>query len=154
MAQTFTIQGKLSTIANDTFIQIAIATGLTGTDNTAFRIKEFLIEHAVSPSAILNADSEVQLTRGTKAALVDYSDTSLIVRDKKSVRGTTSGCAFVSPVTDLVPQSDIIVVETQLFLAYKTTSYAALATMQYKILLEEIKISADQRISILSSRLP
>lgn len=153
MAQTYTIQGVLSTTTNDTYIQSTLLTGLTGTDNTAFRIKELLLEHPTVVNGVSTA-SEMQLSRGTKASMSAWTDTSLILRDKRAVQLTTSGAQFQDCVKDIVPQGDLIIVETQIFLGFKTTGFAALATLGYKLVLEEIKISADQRISILSSRLP
>jgi len=154
MAQTFQVQGILNLSANDTYTQLAVTTGLTGTDNTAFRIKELLLEHPNLNTAAALVTSEVQLTRGSKAALVDYSDTSLIIRDKRGVVGSAAGWFFQDNTKDFIPQSDLIIVETQIFLGCKTTGTGAAAKYQFKILFEEIKISADQRIAILSSRLP
>ena len=153
--QTFVVQGILSTTANDTFIQSIVTTGLTGQDNSAFRIKEMLVEHPQLPNVLAQVKSEWQLTRGSKSAMVNYSDTSLILRGVKyqQLAGTGFGVVYDAQ-QDIIPQSDLIVVETQIYLGFKTTAFAALATVQYKLILEEIKISADQRIAILSSRLP
>jgi hypothetical protein len=153
--QVFTIQGKVATSVANTFTQLALPTGLTGLDTTAFRIKELIVEHPLLDTAPAFGNSQLQITRGTKAAVADYADTSLLVRLTRAYQA--SGAAYImqyNPVDDLVPQSDIIIVETQLYLGVKTLGFVGVATFNYKMLLEEVKITADQRISILSSRLP
>lgn len=153
-ASTITIQGLLTPGAADAFIQAAINTGLTGQDNTAFRIKEILLDY---PSPIQGANIQTfdfQITRGSKAALVNYSDTSLIIRDARATVTTTTGSMFVDRVKDFVPQGDLIIVESAIYLGFKTSAAGAVVSLGYKLVLEEIKVTADQRISILSARLP
>jgi len=149
---TTVIQNTLTTTTADTFIQATIGTGLTGSDTSAFRIKELIIEYPFL--AANNAVAEYQLTRGTKVGMASWSDTSLIFKNKRALSLTTSGAVLEELVVDFVPQGDLIIVEQQIYLGFKTTSTGGIATLGYKLVLEEIKISQDQRIGILSNRLP
>jgi hypothetical protein len=149
---TFTIRGILATTVNDTFIQTVITTGLTGQDNSAFRISEIQLEH---PLLSANGSySEMQLTRGTKAAMANFSDNSLLFKDKRGVVFVTSGMSEQQLIADYVPQGDIVVVEQQIYLGFKTTAFGALATIGYSITLEPVTVTPDERITILSQRLP
>jgi len=155
MAQgnTFTVQGVISTLVADTFAQLALPTGLTGNDTTAFRIKQYQFEHP--QLANINAvKSEVQLTRGSKLSMANFLDTSLLVKDARIVALVTSGMYLQDLIKDVSPQGDIIIVEQQIYIGYKTTAQGATASLGYKLVFEEIKITADQRIAILAQRLP
>ena len=154
MANTFVLQGVVTASANDTYTQVAVNTGLTGLDKSAFRIKDLIIEHPAFQNALGNQKSEFQITRGSKAAMVNYADSSLLIRDVRQMLLNTAGSFYADNVKELIPQGDIIIVETVIYVAMKTTLSGAIGTLQYKLLLEEINISADQRVQILSSRLP
>ena len=150
---TFVAQGVIATITNDTYIERALPTGLTGNDNTAFRIKEFIFEHPILGTGNGNR-SEVHIARGTKVGIALYSDTSLLVKDSRTMTLTTSGAVVQQPIVDVSPLGDIIIVESQIFLGFKTTAFAGLASLGYKIIFEEIGIATDVRIAILAQRLP
>ncbi len=148
---TYVVQGVLTETVADTFIQATLNTGLAGSDNTAFRIKEFILEHPLM--AANGAKSEVQLTRGPKAAIINYADPSLIFKDERYMYLATNGAVLQEQIKDIVPQGDLIIVEPQIYLGFKTLAAGAVS-IGYKVIFEEIKITTDQRLAIFNSRLP
>lgn len=145
------LQGIITESANDTFTQISLTTGLTGNESFGYRVEELDLEF---PSLAGNSTHEAQLTRGTKLAMANFSDASLILREKLTTFTTTSGAAVYSPIRNLVPKADLIIVEPTIYLAYKSTGQAGVGPMGYRLALSQFKVSDAERITLLSNRLP
>lgn len=140
----------------DAFVEAQIATALTGIGNVAFRMRELLIELS-SPNVLVggNADLQVQLTRRTKAAIVNVNDRDLIAKIGLTGRFTTSG-RWVAP--DVFRQTfseddELLIVEDPLYLALDSTGTSAAQSAWVRIGYERVSISAVDRLTLLTQSL-
>jgi len=153
MAKALVLFGSIVASAADTFTQVAINTGVSANASNGLKVDLIQLEYPMMVSAA-GSDQSFGLSRGGKVAMPAINDDDLLFKDKRAqLRDSGVGFAVLDMVVEFIPNSEIIIIEEQIYVLWKTTAQGVVQTMNYRIYCSERKVSTDERISILQSRI-
>ena len=140
------------TPALNVFGQVAVPTGLYAGGNEALLMLGAQYEFNVALEA--NATREAALVRASKTAMPNLLDDDLIIKNTLRSLLITSGLATqdLTPFAVLPPNA-IVLVESNFYLAFKTTGQTTLMNASALVYFERVTLTDAEKNSILSSRL-
>lgn len=141
--------------AANAFIQGTINTGLSVTGNQGYRLDQLTIE--TSDNGHGGAGFSVwewALSRASKAAMPTLADDDVLIKDKFAGKvGTDVGWIPLPGILELRPEQDIIIIEDVIYGMFKTLNLAAASTVILVLDVSPVKVTTDERIAILQSRI-
>lgn len=137
----------------DAFAQGTINTGLSGSDNSAFRVIGMLVELPTFVGITGNQEVEFSIARASKAAMPLLSDDDVVFKFKRRLNAATSGVAVFDLVEEIVPENEILLIESQIYVQFDTAATTATNSLVLRLIVEDAKVTTDQRIAILQSRI-
>lgn len=138
--------------ATDAFIQSSINTGLSASGNQGYTIDEIQFE-VTSPSGLAAYNVELALSRASKATMPTLADDDVLHKFKKQVSLTTSGAVLFDNIVSYKPEGKILIIEETLYAMLDTNATGQVNTAIMKIIVSPVKVTTDERIAILQSRL-
>lgn len=138
----------------DAFAVSSTQTGLDSNSGLCFRVREIVIEIPRVSNAAASA-VEVALCRRTKAAMPLITDRDVILKRKVQSELSTNGVGFGELVTRYAygEDDDLLIVESELFFAVDSNATTLTQTVLARIGYTVEKISAVDRLSILTQSL-
>lgn len=151
----FSIAGSLTQSAIDGFVTAGFATGLVGDEGYGWQIESFDVELPAPPSPLVNFSQNFGFSRQSgMTAVPNLLDDNLLTMDNVLFRVLTSG-AYVGKSKFNVPVTEtVIIAETMVYAFYRTSGFSAVTTYNFRLNLQAVPLTIEQRLAILSSRLP
>jgi len=150
MASTRLIATATQLVA-DGFVSVPINTGL-GQGNVGFSLQSILAEWPFFTAANLS-NMEWCLSRVNKASMPTVVDNDILVKQKRHLLYGGSGAFMYDLVQEYVPDSDIIIIESVIYLLFDTNLSAVVNTVNLAIDVDTVKVSDSERITILQNSL-
>ncbi len=150
MAQPIVVVASVVQGAADAFAIATINTGLAGNTEQGYRLKLVQYEVPNLPNAV-TSNWEFALSRVTKAAVPNVSDNDVLFKDKRQGTFLTSGAVIQDLVQEFEPISDIIVIETQLFLVFDSNATLQVNSLFVRLEFEPVKVSLADKVAILQN---
>lgn len=152
MVQTVLI-ATLTQGSADAFVQASMNTGLSASSNTGYVIKQILMEFNDTLTSGGAPSRELALSRASKAAMPTLADDDVIFKSKVAARLATSG-AYIEDIAKVyVPQYDIILIEDVIYWQFDSAATGVANTAIVRLVVEPVKVTTDERIAILQSRI-
>lgn len=145
--------GSVQQASNDAFAEGSIATGLTSLANQAWRVELILFETSNALPNTNGATLEMALSRGSKSAMPNITDRDVLFKYRQTVGFTTSGSTYQPMIFPFTPASELLIVEETLYFQLDSASIAAQVTGYFSVEVSAKRISEQQRLSILASRI-
>lgn len=148
----FIIKGSLTEVVAGTFVTGAFLTGLTGTENFGWQMDSVEVEFPSFPEPLVDCSIAFGFTRAEQASSPVLLNDDLLFAHKIAINITTSGVLEYEPrKVLLVPQSPIII-ETETWAYARFIGFTGLQTVSFKLNVSERKVTTDERLAILQSR--
>lgn len=146
--------GTVTQGSNDAFAQAELPTGLAAIGNQAFRVKEIIINTSALP-AVNGCNSAASLTRKSFAASPAVTERSLIIKQARTMRLTTSGATIEQQpgIYKYVNEDDLLIVEDPLYIQISSAATAQLNAAIFRIGYEQVRITEVDRLAILAATL-
>lgn len=145
--------GSVTQGSNDAYAEDSIVTGLTNLANVAWSIQLIQFEVTGAIPGVNLANIEMCLSRGSKAAMPLISDRDVIFKARNVVTFTTSGATFQPMIFSFSPSSELLIVEDTIYLQIDSASTSITSTFHASIEVAQKKVTEQQRLSILASRI-
>lgn len=137
----------------DGFITVPINTGLTSAGGAGYRLVQISAELPFLNN-VQGSNVEFALSRANKTvAIPNILDDDILYKDKRYCAFNTSGGNIQDLISVERPADDILIIEEQIFLLFDSALTTIINSIQLKLTMETVKVSTDQRLSILQSRL-
>lgn len=138
----------------DAYIEGEIVTGLQAIGSLAYRLLKCTIGWPTLPIGAATSQ-EFQISRTSKAAIAEVNDRDIILSRRRDIKMTTSGAVLndkrveeiTFPVSD---ESGIIIVEDPIYIAFDSGSTSLTSTLYFQMVVEQIKISEVDRLTLLA----
>lgn len=145
----------------DAFVQLSMATGLSGQTRTAYQIHEIMIEWGLAQVAASGAIPgvtsliELALTRKSLTAMPVITEKSLIAKFGKQVSFTTSGLSWASKVERYTYTEDdnLLVVEDPVYWQLDSVSTSLTIVAEVRIGYVPVSISDVDRLTLVANSL-
>lgn len=136
----------------DAFAQSSFSTALSGLTNQAALVREILIEIPQPANITAAGNTEVCITRRTKAAMPLITDDDVVIKQKAFNNFTTSGAIFGYAVTRYIysEDDDLKLIEDPLYLQIDSNATTLTQTAYVRIAYELVRITTDERIALLT----
>lgn len=147
------IEGTVTQGGADAFAEAQIQTGLEGQTANAFAVQAITYEFDTTHLFVgATCDIELSLTRRTKSAMPNITDTDLIHKwHYGSFFVTGVGQAVQPPLLqEWRPPGDVLIVEDPLFLQIDSSNTALTSTAVVVIEFEIVSIDALSRLQLLT----
>lgn len=139
--------------AADAFVAATLNTGINVAANGAYRIKEIMWEFPTL-NAAASPNIEWALSRASKTSMPTLADDDILFKNKRvCYQQTGVGFQWLENVLIYTPQEDIILIEEQVFILLDSNATGLANTMVGRLTVEAAKVSTDERIAILQSRI-
>lgn len=150
--ELLTFNGTVTQSVLNTFVQLAIPTGLSPQSNDALLLLGAQTE--VSSGGAGGARREIALSRASKTAMPTILDDDVLLKSVNTLLLITSGMVDINLATFLpLPPQALIVVESNMFLQYVTILDTAVRSASMLIYAERVELSDKEKSSILAARL-
>lgn len=145
----------------DAFVEASVITALEGNQQTAYRIREITWE-IIAPaattvfpsSANANQNFEFAVSRRTKAAMPDISDTDVFHKwTLASNIMTAAGSNFGVGGGSWTPQLEVLIVEDPIYVQLDSTATGYTYQLAFAIEYESQRISQLDRLTLLTQSL-
>lgn len=150
-----TIYGSVTEGAADAFAEASIQTALEGQTANAYSVTaitfEFDTTHVIAGNAA-PMDVELALTRRTKAAMPNITDTDVVFKWHRGALGASNIGWFGQPdlLFEYRPPSELIIVEDPIYFQIDSTATALTLTCLVAIEFEIVAISSLDRLTLLT----
>lgn len=152
MASKIILTASVTQGAANAFAQVSINTGLLASGSIGYRIDQ--IQWEFPPTMATGLEWEAGLSRASKVAMPTLADDDLLWKDKFiALQQSAVGFNFIDTVKEYRPAEDLILIEEAVYFMIDSAAMAAAGTAIVRLACSQVKVTTDERIAILQSRL-